>query len=239
MLLEKGFIKVWRSLIKWEWYSDINTTRLFIHLLLTVNYETSKWQGNVIKRGERITTIANLSQETGLTQKQIRGSLDKLKKTGEITSKGTNKFTLITVENYSRYQDVYEQDGEQKANKSKRKGQQGFNQRQQIKKEKEIKKDREEMYNNLDKRLRKPLNDFIEMREDIKKPLNDRAIQMILDKLHTLSNGDINTSVKILQQSTINCWQGIFPIKEESKKEKDGQADNDKGLIYDYNKFFD
>lgn len=38
-MIEGGFIALHRSLLKWEWYTDENTKALFIHLLLTVNYE--------------------------------------------------------------------------------------------------------------------------------------------------------------------------------------------------------
>ena len=37
-MLEGGFILLHRSILRWEWYGDLNTARLFIHLLLTVNY---------------------------------------------------------------------------------------------------------------------------------------------------------------------------------------------------------
>lgn len=105
MAIMNGFIKIYRSLIGWEWYDDLNTTRLFIHLLLTVNYENQPWQGIEIKRGQRVTSIGKLAQETGLSYQNIRTSISRLKSTGEITIKSTNKYTLITVENYGLYQD--------------------------------------------------------------------------------------------------------------------------------------
>ena len=52
-MLENGFVKLHRSLLKWEWYDDLNTFKLFMHLLLTVNYYDSKWHGVMIKRGSR------------------------------------------------------------------------------------------------------------------------------------------------------------------------------------------
>jgi hypothetical protein len=33
-----GYIKLYRSLLKWEWYDDSNVFRVFMHLLLTANY---------------------------------------------------------------------------------------------------------------------------------------------------------------------------------------------------------
>ena len=44
-MLESGYIKLYRSLLSWEWYDDINTKTVFLHLLLTVSIEESKWHG--------------------------------------------------------------------------------------------------------------------------------------------------------------------------------------------------
>ena len=53
-MLEGGFILLHRSILRWEWYGDLNTARLFIHLLLTVNYEPQRWQGIAVERGQRV-----------------------------------------------------------------------------------------------------------------------------------------------------------------------------------------
>jgi len=100
-----GFLKLHRKLLEWEWYSDINVSRLFIHLLLKANFEDKKWQGKVIKRGELVTSLSNLANETNLTIQQVRTAINKLKSTHEITSKTTNQFTYISLCNYSIYQD--------------------------------------------------------------------------------------------------------------------------------------
>lgn len=112
--MEKGWIKTYRSFLKWEWYNDINTKTLFIHLLLTANYEDKKWRGIDVKRGELITSLSHLSEETRLSVRQVRTSLNKLKSTGEITTKPTSKYTLISIVNYSNYQDVEESNDKQK-----------------------------------------------------------------------------------------------------------------------------
>jgi hypothetical protein len=102
-----GFIKLHRTLLDWEWYQDSNVVRVFLHLLLRANHTDQKWQGNLIKRGELITSYEHLSQEIGdLSIMQVRTALDKLKLTGEITSQSNNLFTVITIKNYGTYQDV-------------------------------------------------------------------------------------------------------------------------------------
>ena len=99
-----GFIKLHRQLIDWEWYTDTPVKVLFLHLLLMANYEDGKWRGITVKRGQRLTSLQRLADETGLTVQQVRTALDKLENTGEITCQATNKYTLINVENYTLYQ---------------------------------------------------------------------------------------------------------------------------------------
>lgn len=91
-------------MIEWEWYTDIPVKVLFLHLLLKANHEDANWRGNEIRRGQTITSIQNLADETGLSVQNVRTGLRKLQLTGEITCKPTSKFTLITVENYTKYQ---------------------------------------------------------------------------------------------------------------------------------------
>jgi len=108
-MLEYGWIKIHRKLVDWEWYDDDKAFRLFLHLLLTCNYEEKKWRGKVINPGERVTSYPKLSEELGWSVQQIRTALNKLKSTGELTVKTSNKYSLIEIKNWERYQDINSQ----------------------------------------------------------------------------------------------------------------------------------
>ena len=114
----EGWIKIHRKILEWEWYDDNNVFRLFFHLLMTANYEEKSWHGITIGRGQIVTSVDNLSSQLGLSAQQIRTAINKLKITQEITSKTTNKFTLITICNYEKYQftDNAEQQTKQQTN---------------------------------------------------------------------------------------------------------------------------
>jgi hypothetical protein len=102
--MNNGFIVLYRSLLEWEWYSDANTTRLFLHCLLRANHKDNKWQGIMIDRGSFVTSYEKLSQETGLSVRSVRTSLNKLKTTCELTIKTSTKNTVIVINNYNLYQ---------------------------------------------------------------------------------------------------------------------------------------
>lgn len=91
---------------EWEWYKDPYVKGLFIHLLLLANFKDAKFKGKVIKRGQLVTSIRSLSDALGYSDKTVQRCLDKLKQTKEIKVKATNRYTIITVVNYERYQTV-------------------------------------------------------------------------------------------------------------------------------------
>ena len=82
--MNKGWIKLHRQFLEWEWYDDPNTLRLFLHCLLKANHKDKKYRGDLIKRSTFVTSLEVLAFELNLSTQQIRTSLSKLEKTGEI-----------------------------------------------------------------------------------------------------------------------------------------------------------
>lgn len=111
---DEGFVLTHRKIMQWQWYTDVNTTHLFMHCILRANYIDTSWRGISVKRGSFITSLQTLSTETGLTIKQVRTALEKLEKTGEVASCPTSKYRIITVKNYDLYQSQGKQKGKPK-----------------------------------------------------------------------------------------------------------------------------
>lgn len=103
-MLKNGFIVIHRKIVEWEWYKNHATFIVFIHLLLTANYKPQKFEGELIKVGERVASYASLAEETGLSVQQVRTAIKNLKSTGDLTSRSNNKYTVFTIVNYSQYQ---------------------------------------------------------------------------------------------------------------------------------------
>lgn len=101
---DSGHVILHRKILRWEWYSDINTCRLFIHMLLKSNWREGKFRGTTVPRGSFASSLEKLSEETGLTIRELRTAISHLKMTGELTVTTTNKYSVFTVKNYDLYQ---------------------------------------------------------------------------------------------------------------------------------------
>ena len=100
-----GHIKLHRKLFEWEWYGVPEMTALWIHLLLSANWEQKTWRGLVIERGQFVTSLSTLANDTGLSFSQVRLCLKRLQDSGQIKIDATNQMTKITICNYDSYQD--------------------------------------------------------------------------------------------------------------------------------------
>ena len=119
-----GWIKIHRKMLDWEWYKDINTKIVFIHLLLVANFEDNEWQGMIIKRGQRFTSVNSLSTELMISCKAVRTALKKLRKGKQIDTKTANNGTMITICKYDEYQLIEKPKGKRRANETTIEGQQ-------------------------------------------------------------------------------------------------------------------
>lgn len=100
-----SWIKIYRELLQWEWFEKSEMVHLFIYLLLKASCEDKQWQGILVKRGQLITSNASLSRDLKLSAQQVRTCIKRLISTGEITYQATNRYALITICNYERYQE--------------------------------------------------------------------------------------------------------------------------------------
>ena len=100
----QGWIKLHREMINWRWYKNRNVKTLFIHLALRANHEDGSFENVKITKSQLITGRERLSEETGLSQREVRTALKKLEDTQEIIIKATSKFSIITICKWDDYQ---------------------------------------------------------------------------------------------------------------------------------------
>ena len=65
------------------------------------------------------------------------------------------------------------------------------------------------------------------MRKQTKSKMTDRAIKLMLNKLDELASND-NDKIKILNQSIMNGWKGLFPLNNKEAINGTGKQSNSK-----------
>lgn len=103
--IEGGYIKLYRKMTKWQWYSDEVMFRVFMHLLLTANYEPAYWRDVKIERGQTVVSLAKLGATLNYSKDTVLKALKRLEISGEIIRRPTARYTIVTISNYNEYQD--------------------------------------------------------------------------------------------------------------------------------------
>ena len=212
----EGYIKLYRQIMKWEWYDDANTFRLFIHLLLKANYEDAQWRGLAIKRGQLFTSIGHLSHELKISDKAIRIALDKLIKTKEVASEGASNGTMITICKYDSYQSSFNTEGQTEGQtRGERGATNNNNNNNKEKKNKEI--DLSFLQKDFIPIVEKWLLYKKEKKQEYK---GQTSINTFCKKLIEYSNGEPIIAEAIIEQSIANNWAGIFELKNNNNGNK-------------------
>lgn len=99
-----GWVKLHRRIVEWEWYGDTNTFRVFLHLLLTANISDKRYRGILIPKGSTVTGYSKLAETLDMTEQNARTAIKHLKSTGEVTTKVTSKFSVVTIVKWEEYQ---------------------------------------------------------------------------------------------------------------------------------------
>lgn len=99
------WVKLYESILEWEWNKDPAMMALWTRLLVMAQYRDREYQDMTIKRGQVVTSIRKLAEESGLSVRTVRTCLERLEATHQITRKPTHYSTLITICNYDKYQD--------------------------------------------------------------------------------------------------------------------------------------
>lgn len=206
-----GYVKMYRSLLDWRWYSDPIVPRVFLHLILKATYKDASWQYEELEPGQLITSADSIAKELNLSRQQIRTALNKLISTNEITSKATNKYTIITVNNWAKFQDF----NEVSTNKSTNKitiNQPTINQQSTTSKEsKEYKEGKEinNIYSEQDEPAREPVIKLLLSNGDFY-PIYEEDVAMWQDGYPAV---DITAELK-----KMNLWFDANPKKRKTQR---------------------
>ena len=208
-----GFVKLHRKMIEWGWYSDCVVKDVFLHILMTATFTGGQFQGYDLKPGQAVVGRKRMALDLGFSEQQIRTALKKLESTGEITTFATNKFTIVTVENWAFYQCEDEPSNQRITNEQPTNNQQITNEQPHLKNVKNVKNDKKDIYIGVPDELKDAFLEFADMRKTIKKPITTKnTVTRILNKLDKLAT-TTEDKIAILHQSTDKCWQDIYQLK--------------------------
>ena len=215
---ERGTVNLSISNLANRWGWSRHKTRDFLNLLESDGMVT------VCATTNRTTiTLENYSFYNDVpTTKGQRGDSDKTSNSSKFVEfddfGATTNLTTQTLEKHSVCDDSPTTKGQRKDSEGTAKGQRGDTTNNNNKNNKET-----NIYNDEPK-LDTAVKEFITFRKKIKKPMTDHAVKLMLSKLNKLTS-DIDEQVEILNQSILNGWQGIYPLKrEENKRGQNGIA---------------
>ena len=114
------YIKLFRKITEWEHYTDGNTMRLFLHLLLNAVHNRQYIYGIPLNRGQYYTSSRVLSDQLHLSTKYITDSIKKLRDSGEIETERYGNGTIFTIVHYDDYQGEQKDSKQKQANDSER-----------------------------------------------------------------------------------------------------------------------
>jgi hypothetical protein len=102
-----GYIKLHRTITKWQWFKHPLHYNLFTKMLLMAKHSYQNKGKMTIKPGEFTATTGEIALITGLSESSVKRVLDDLIKTGEITKDTETtkaKYTLYKINNWDYWQ---------------------------------------------------------------------------------------------------------------------------------------
>lgn len=108
--LNNSWIKLPRSFTSWRWYHDSKMVHVFLYFLLQANVKKTDYLSLTVYPGQVVTSLAIIAEDTGLSPRNIRTCLQKLSQTGDIKVHSSNKGTIVTIRDYSRFQQFSDED---------------------------------------------------------------------------------------------------------------------------------
>ena len=106
--MQRGYIKFWRKAMdSCTWSRGLEFRGLLLTLLEKANHKPGFFLGREIDRGQLAVSVSAFAVELGITRAKLQRMIKVLESDGVILSENSsNRYTVITIVNYSKYQDV-------------------------------------------------------------------------------------------------------------------------------------
>jgi len=208
------FIKLDRSLLKHRYFDNVNVLKVWLFMLMKASHKPHKHlAGNTtveLEAGSFVFGRIAAARDLKMTEQTVRTIVKLFENDGKITIKTTNKYSIITVVNFTAYQ-VEKYKTNQQNNQQLTINQPSTN--QQLTTNKNEKNEPKPSFSPPEWIDEKKWQDFIDMRIRIKKPMTERAKELAIGKLEKIKEDGFDPN-ESLDNSTFHDWQDIYPPKK-------------------------
>jgi len=214
---KNGWVKLHRKMLDNPIImKDAEHLAVWMYLLLNATHAEYpalfKGKKIMLQPGQLITGRKSIASTLVINESKVTRILDAFESEQQIEQLTSNKNRLISIVNWDVYQSN-EQQSELQMNNKRTTSEQQVNTN---KKNKNIKNDKNVINYSDIPALNDALVAFVNHRKFIKKPMSEHAVKLMIGKLNKMTS-DVNEQIEILNQSIVEGWQGIFPLKKENK----------------------
>jgi len=211
--MHRGYVKLWRKSLDAGWLQNSKLWAFWCWCLMKASYKEYDLivgcQQVHLMPGDFVFGRKAAAKELRISEQTIRTLLNFLKTSRNLTTKTTNKFSIISIINWSTYQEDENQINQQ-TNQPLTNNQPATNHKQTLKELKALKENTISDFSLPENIKPETWNAYLEMRKTIKKPATKHAQKLIIQKLLKMKS-DPNL---ILNQSIEGSWQNIYELKQ-------------------------
>lgn len=198
----KGWVKLHRKILDNEMlWADTNAYIVFTRLLILVDSKTGTYR----------TGRFVFAELMGLKPTTAYQVLKRLEKNGMVTLRSNNKYTVIGICNWQKYQG----EGNNRSDNTMTTRRQPDDNQMTHNKNKEIRNNKEpSALADLSEPVRVAVTEFIKHRKALRKPMTDQAVVLFIKKVQKLWTTE-EMQIAGIEYAIERGWQSVFPIKDE------------------------
>lgn len=193
--MDKGWVKLHRQIHDNHFLMHDNICYLIFTKMLTM----------ANRKGEVSGGRKQLAEAFNIPEYVFYRAMNRLEKQEIVHRTSHSKYTVFSICNWSQYQSDSAQIDAHGAHSTRTAP---------------AHSNKNKKENRIKDYLQADMQDFLQMRKAIKKPLTDKAIDLIQNKLDRLYPDMPDLQVQCLQQSIENSWAGVFPISKQTEVQK-------------------
>ena len=222
--MDRGYVKLWRKIKDNTFWKvrPFSPGQAWVDILMNANHKDNEvlynWEIRKILRGSFITTQRDLAFSWGWERSKVRRFLRSLQRANMIVTETDPKATHITILNYNIYQEIRPKNDPHLTQSTTTVD-------PQLTLNKNDKNDK-----NDKKKIIVPdfipldlWQEFKKMRTKIKATMTEEAERLAFKKLEKMKSAGEDPKA-VIEQSIMNSWKGLFPVKNELRNEDDEDA---------------